>query len=326
MGRRALMSMPCVLALLVAAAAAADEGETAAGETGENAPAEVAAEQPEGVTAEAVVLPPQVLRLKYQEGEQLTYETKVNGVGSVHVLGQAQALDMLGNMRMLVTVEDVDDQGNYTLLMDMDVADLVVRMAGSPIAPPQQRIKARTTVSPRGETLDIQVLQEPRATSAQSPWNSEMAGMLTGGLDLKSLLIGQKVAAFPEEAVQPGSKWSGTAPDVQIRGQQAPIEIATLYEGNCQVGDRACARLDSTCTIQAAELGQIAAMLGMSGTTTTETRSWFDLEAGRIIASTDRTQVNMQANLPAELTGAAEAAAIFLEMFVETQTTLLPEG
>jgi hypothetical protein len=64
----------------------------------------------------------------------------------------------------------------------------------------------------------------------------------------------------------------------------------------------------------------------MEGSTTTNTRTWFDLDAGRMFATMEKTQVSMQVNLPAEMTGAQGPAGVFLEMFVDTESKLLPAG
>jgi len=290
--------------------------------------------QPEAPPADQVAPPaieaaeadPVLLRFNYEKGEKLVYETTVDGVGSVHVLGQAPAIDMTGKMQVVMTVEDITEEGNYVVVTDVDIAELTVTMAGSPVPPPTQEITMRTTMSPRGEILDLQMEQTVNQPNSETPWNSQMAKMLTGGFDLNRMILGQKIAAFPEEAVKPGDEWKGNAPEVELQGQTAPLEIATKYDANIDLEDRACARLDSTTSLQPAALGELATMLGMEGSTTTQTRSWFDLEAGRMLAMMEKTQVSMQVNMPAEMTGGNGTAPVFLEMFVDTQSKLLPSG
>ncbi|MGC9317194.1 MAG: hypothetical protein ACP5KN_04065 [Armatimonadota bacterium] len=269
---------------------------------------------------------PVLLRLKYSEGEKLTYQTTVDGVGSVHVMGQSHALEMSGELRTVVSVEDVDEEGKLTLLTSVDVADLAVTMNGQPVPRPNQNMKIRSVMTPRGEIVDFEMLQEPTGSARESPWNSRMGRIMTGGLDLKRLLIDQKVAAFPEEPVRVGDEWSGTARPIEVEGTERPLTITTRYEGDIKLEGRECVRLDSNVRVQSEALGELAQMLGMRGTTTTDTRTWFDPEAGRPVASMERTQVDMRAALPADLTGAAEPTEIFLEMFVESTTRLMPSA
>lgn len=303
LGVLALAALPC---LAQDAPPAADQVEPPAAE---EAPADVE---------------PLLLRFNYAEGETLTYETTVDGVGSVHVMGQAQAIDMAGKMLVRMKVEEIDEDGNYTILTDVDVAELLVTMAGSPIPPPNQQLQMRTKMSPRGEILDLKMLQAVNQPNSETPWNSQITKMLTGGFDLNRLLLGQRLAAFPEEAVKPGDEWMGNAPNVELQGQTAPLTITTKYDGNIEISGRECARLDSSMAMQPAALGELATMLGMQGSTTNQTRTWFDFEAGRMLATMEKTQVSMQVNLPAEMTGAAAPAAVFLEMFVDTESKLLP--
>jgi hypothetical protein len=269
---------------------------------------------------------PVLLRFDYEEGETVTYETTVDGVGSVHVMGQAQALDMSGKMQVKMKIEEIDEQGNFTMVTDVDIAELTVTMNGSPVPPPRQAIQMQTQMSPRGEILDMEMTQTVDKPNSETPWNSQITKMLTGGFDLNRMVLGQKIAAFPEEAVKPGDEWSGTAQKVELQGQTAPVEITTKYDGNIELEGRDCARLDSTMTMQSSALGELAAMLSMEGSTTTNTRTWFDLDAGRMFATMEKTQVSMQVNLPAEMTGAQGPAGVFLEMFVDTESKLLPAG
>ncbi|MFP4249919.1 MAG: hypothetical protein ACLFU7_09695 [Armatimonadota bacterium] len=267
-----------------------------------------------------------VLRFNYEEGESLTYETTVDGVGSVHVMGQAQAIEMAGSMLVTMLVEEIDEDGNYVIATDVDIAELTVTMSGSPVPPPSQDMSIRTTMSPRGEVLSIELVQKVDQPNSETPWNAEMAKVLTGGFDLNRMLAGQKIAAFPEEAVRPGDEWEGNAPEIEVRGETAPLEITTRYDGDIELDGRQCARLDSETSMQAGALGELASALSMEGFTTTQTRSWFDYEDGRTLATMEKTQVSMQVSVPAEMTGAEQAAGVFLEMFVDTESKLLPSG
>lgn len=265
---------------------------------------------------------PILLRLKYETGEVLNYETKMEGVGSVHIMGQAQAISMNGDLLITMTVEGVDEEGNYTILTCSDMGEVAVTVAGTPMAPPNQTVQIRTTMSPRGEILTAEVIESANQPDTAGPWNDQLMKMLTGGFDLERMLMGQKIAAFPEEPVKLGDEWTGSAPDIEMQGQTAPVTITTKYGADVEIDGRNCVTLDSTCVVEAAALGEMAATLGMNGTTSTQTRTWFDPEAGRTVASMDQAQVNMQVTLPAAMTG-GQAASVFLEMFVNSQTKLL---
>ncbi len=283
-----------------------------------------AADEPAATDEATAEAEPVLLQLKYEEGESLLYETSVDGVGSVHVMGQAQPIEMTGAMQVTMNVEEIDEDGNYIIVTDVDIAELSVTMSGNPVPPPKQNLQMRATMSPRGEVVDLQMQQEVDQPNSETPWNAEMTKMLTGGFDLNRMVLGQKVAAFPEDVVKPGDQWQGNAPEVQVQGETAPLTITTTYDGNIELDGRTCARLDSSTSLQPAALGELATTLSMEGSTTTDTRTWFDIEAGRMVASMERTQVNMQVKLPTEMTGAQQPAGVFLEMFVNTESNLVP--
>lgn len=309
---RTMLMILCLMTLLLVAAPA-QEAEPAAGD----APAAddaVAEPAQEGV----------LLRLKYEEGEVLTYETTLEGVGSVHIAGTPQPLDMKGKMLVTQTIEAIDDEGIYTVLTEVDVRLLTVTMAGNPVPPPPQDIKVRTKMTPHGEILDVEMLEDSLPQAQQRDLEAQLERLFTGGLDLRRMLMAQRIAAFPEDPVSPGDEWSGSAIDVEVQGAAAPLEIRTKYDGNVQVAGRECARLDSHFAIDAGAFGEATTMLGMRGVTTSDTRSWFDPEEGRLIASMERTQVNMQVNVPAELLGGAQPMGVLLEMFVDSESKLLP--
>ncbi|MBD3291394.1 MAG: hypothetical protein GF393_00610, partial [Armatimonadia bacterium] len=133
---------------------------------------------------EAAEVEPVLLRFDYEEGEKLTYETSVDGVGSVHVMGQAQAIDMNGSLQVLMTIEEIDEDGNYVVITDVDIAELAVTLGGEPVTPPQQEMTMRTTMTPRGEIHDLKMEQAVDQPNSETPWNSNITKMLTGGFDL----------------------------------------------------------------------------------------------------------------------------------------------
>ena len=182
----------------------------------------------------------------------------------------------------------------------------------------------RTKTNARGQILEIEMTQAVDQQGEQSPWNSEMVKMLTGGFDLNQMLLGQKLASFPEQAVKPGDEWTAATQAVEVQGQTAPLQIKTRYANNLELNERECAVLDSTMSMDPAALGQLAAMLSMQGSTDVQSRSWFDLAAGRTVASMEKTQVNMRVNLPGALVGEGGNTSVYLEMFVDTQSKLLP--
>lgn len=267
-----------------------------------------------------------LLRLKYNEGEVLTYETKMEGVGSIHIAGNPQAIEMKGQMLVTLTVENVDDEGVYTIVTAVDVKQMTVTVAGSPAPPPNQSMTVRTEMTDRGEILDVEVLDDGLPEAQQEELQAQMERLLTGGLDLRRILMGQRIAAFPENPVSPGDEWTGSALEVDLQGQEAPLEIRSRYDSDVEMAGRMTARVDSHFAIDAGAFGEMAAMLEMTGVTTADTRSWFDVEEGRLIASMERTQLTMRINMPAELIGAPAPIGVMLEMFVDSQSMLLPAG
>ena len=275
-------------------------------------------------TEEAPAADPVLLRFAYVPGDKLTYETTVDGVGSGSVMGQTQAIEMTGKMLVDTLVESCDEDGNFIISTTMDVTDLSISMAGMPLAAPIQDLQMRTKTNARGQILEIEMTQAVDQQGERSPWNSEMVKMLTGGFDLNQMLLGQKLASFPEQAVKPGDEWTAATQAVEVQGQTAPLQIKIRYANNLELNERECAVLDSTMSMDPAALGQLAAMLSMQGTTDVQSRSWFDLEAGRTVASMEKTQVSMQANLPGAMVGEGGNVPVYLEMFIDTQSKLLP--
>ena len=73
--------------------------------------------------------------------------------------------------------------------------------------------------------------------------------------------------------------------------------------------------------------GGEAGMLSVEGTSTTDALAWFDPEAGRVIANTATTNLEMTLGLPAALTGGQQQVPIFAEIVADTETTLVaPEN
>lgn len=291
-------------------------------EEAEAADATAAADE---ATTEAVAdATPVLLRFRYTKGETLTYDTTLEGVGSVHVMGRAQAIALNGELRTKMQVQDITDEGDYVMLTTVDIADLQVTVDGQAMPPPGQTMQVRTVMDARGKIKQLEVIEQPATDTPQSPWNGPMARMLTGGLDLTEIAMNQDMAAFPAEAARPGEEWSGVTRTVQVAGEAQPLEITTRYDGDVEVDGVMCARLDSSATIQSAAFGEMAQMLGMQGTTSAASRTWFDAEAGRVRASMEQTEVDMRVNLPQEMTGAEQAVGIYLEMFITANSKLLP--
>ena len=315
MMERTARALPCLLCLLTLLAlpllAAAQEPEAPAAE----APA-AAGDQP--ANAEPVLL-----RMAYQEGETLTYRMELNGVGSVHVAGAAQAVAVSGTMDMTLEVEEIDEDGNYVILTTMDAAGLNVTVEGETVAMTQQLPGMRTTMSPRGETLALELISGGQQTGMEA-----QIGSLLAGENFKHLMALQKVAVFPEEPVAPGAEWGGALPEdeqAQVQAQDEPTtEITTIYTANQEFDGVMCARLESDAVIGAGALGEMATMLQMSGETTTQSTTWFDCAAGRVRGSRENAQVNLELTLPAAMTGAEGEFTIFMEMFIDTDTWLVP--
>ncbi len=301
---RIARALPCLLCLITLLAlpliAAAQEAETPAAD-------------PE----------PVLLRMTYEEGETLTYRMELNGVGSVHVAGAAQAVAVSGTMDMALEVEEIDEDGNYVILTTMDAAGLNVTVEGQPVPMTQRLPKMRTTMSPRGETVAFELIGGAQQTDMQA-----QVGQLLAGENFKHLMALQKIATFPEEPVAPGAEWGGAPPEEEQAPAQAEgepqSEITTVYTANQEFDGVMCARLESDAVIAAGALGEMATMLQMSGETTTQSTTWFDWAAGRVRGSRENAQVNLELTLPAAMTGAEGEFSIFMEMVIDTDTWLLP--
>ncbi len=264
-----------------------------------------------------------LLRLSYESDEELTYRIELSGLGSVDVAGMAQAIAISGSIDMTLEVEKVSAEGNFTIYTRVDGSSLKVTVDGQPMPMTQQLPQMRTVITPRGETLEFEMLGQTQQTGMEA----QISQMLTAE-NFKQLLAVQKMAAFPEEAVAPGDEWSGRLPgeagaQAEAEGE-APTQITTTYVADEEFDERMCARLESEAVIAMESLGQIAGLLQMSGTTTADTTTWFDFEAGRVLATHETGQVNLELSVPAELTQGQGEIGIFMEMFIESDTTLLP--
>ncbi|MGD9497921.1 MAG: hypothetical protein AB7Y46_16580 [Armatimonadota bacterium] len=305
--------LACLLWLiaLVALPLGAQEGEgTEAEPAVEPAPAE--GEQAAGGEA-------RLLRLSFAPGEELIYRMELNGLGSVHVAGTAQAVALNGAMDMILRVVEVSEEGNFTIRTRLDATDLQVTVDGQPIPAFGSLPQMRAVVTPRGETLEFEMLGAP----ATGGMEAQLAQMLAGE-NFKSLLQVQRMAAFPEAPVAPGAKWSGKLPvQAQVEGQ-TPTEITTTYVCDQEFEGVMCARLKSDAVIGMDALGPIAGMLEMSGTTTQQTTTWFDFAAGRVRATQEQSQISLQLTVPAAMTQGQGQIGMFMEMFIEIHAWLLP--
>jgi len=282
--------------------------------------------EPPAAGEQAADVEPVLLRLAYNDGETLTYAMELNGLGSVHVAGAAQAVAVTGTMEMSLQVEEITEDGNYVVLTTMDATGLNVTVEGERVPMTQQLPQMRTTISPRGETLALQLIGAGQQTGGMEA----QIGTLLAGENFKHLMALQKVAVFPEEPVAPGAEWGGELPEeeqAEIEAADEPAtEITTIYTTNQEFDGVMCARLESDAVIGAGALGEMAAMLQMSGETTTQSTTWFDCAAGRVRASRENAQVNLELTLPAAMTGGQGEFSIFMEMVIDTDTWLLSPG
>ncbi len=306
---RALSLLPCLIALLaLPLLAAAQEAE---------APGADAAEEQQPAAE------PVLLHMDYEAGETLTYRMELNGLGSVHVAGAAQAVAVSGTMDMTLTVEEIDEAGNYVILTSIDTTDLDVTVEGQPVLVTPLLPKMRTTISPRGETVAFELIGGRQQTGMEG-----QIGQLLAGENFKHLMALQKLAAFPEEPVAPGAQWGGAPPEEeQAAGEGADeptTEITTVYITNQEFDGVMCARLESDAVIPAGALGGVATMLDMSGVTTTHSTTWFDYAAGHVRASRENAEVNIELTMPATMTQGQGEVSIFMEMVIDTDTWLLP--
>lgn len=270
--------------------------------------------QDEAQAAEA-----RLLRLNFVEGEELIYRVEINGVGSVQVMGGAQPITVDGTMDMHLKVEEVTEEGNFQILTSLDAAHLGVTANGQAVPLGRELPKLRTVITPRGETLSLEMLGG-RASGQME----EQISQLLAGENFKSLLQVQKMAAFPEEPVAPGAQWSASTPEDEVEEGQTPTVITTAYVCDQEFEDVSCARLQTEATVGMETLGPMATMLGMTGATNTTSTTWFDYAAGRIRATDERAQVVMEMAVPAAITGGAGEVGLFMEMFMESKSWLLP--
>ncbi len=243
----------------------------------------------------------------------------MNGVGSVQVMGGAQQITVDGTMDMHLKVEEITEEGNYQILTRLDAANLQVS-AGGQIVPLGERLPAmRTVITPRGETLSLEMI----GGQASGEMDAQISQLLAGE-NFKNLLKVQKMAAFPEEPVAAGADWAAALPEEEVAEGETPTAITTTYVCDQPFEDVSCARLQTESVIGMEALGPMAAMLGMTGTTNTTSTTWFDYAAGRTRATDERAQVVLEMKVPAAITGGAGELGLFMEMFMESKSWLLP--
>lgn len=259
-----------------------------------------------------------LLRLSFTEGEELTYRVEMNGVGSVQVMGGLYQIAVGGTMDMTLKVEDVTDEGNYQILTTLDATNLNVTVDGQAMPLGRQLPRMRTVITPRGETLSLELVG-----GQVSGQMEEQLTQLLAGENFKRLLQVQKMAAFPEEPVVPGARWSIGAPEQEVAEGRTPTTITTTYVCDQEFERVNCARLETEAMIGTDALGEMATMLGMTGATNITGTAWFDYTAGRTRATEERAQVVTDLKVPAALTGGAGDVALFMEMFLESRSWLL---
>jgi len=271
------------------------------------------------VAQEAAAAEAHLLRLSFTAGEELTYRVEMNGVGSVQVMGMAQQVAVNGTLDMALKVEEITEEGNYQILTSLDAANLGVTVDGQPVPLGQRLPGMRTVITPRGETLSLEMLNGP-ATGGQM---EAQLGQLLAGENFKNLLKVQRMAAFPEEAVAAGADWSGSQAEDELAEGETPTVITTKYVCDQEFEGMSCARLQTESVIGMDALGEMAALLAMTGATNSTSTTWFDYTAGRTRATQERAQVTLDLKLPAAMTMGAGEMALFMEMFMESRSWLL---
>ena len=131
-------------------------------------------------------------------GRKLTYRVEMDGVGSVQVMGGLYQIAVEGTMDMTLKVEDVTDEGNYQILTALDAMNLNVTVDGQAMPLGQKLPRMRTVITPRGETLSLELI----GGQVSGQMEEQLTQLLAERL--QAPVAGQKMAAFPEGRWLPG--------------------------------------------------------------------------------------------------------------------------
>ncbi len=266
-----------------------------------------------------------LLRFNYEESETLVYHTTLTGAGSIKVLGQDQPINLEGSLDSILQVESVDADGNYTVLSSYDNVDVSVKVSNQPMDVPLALPTLRFVMTPAGAVSDVAHVAEEEAGQA----GQGMAGMIASSLNLESLLEGIKLAPFPEDAVKPGDEWDAAVPVLATADDDdtREVKLHAQYVGNEELLGHQCVKLASTSEMPLGGAGGEAGIFTLEGTSTTQAVVWFDPDAGRVIANTATTNLEITLGPLVALPGGQEQVPVFAEIVADTETTLVaPEN
>jgi hypothetical protein len=274
------------------------------------------------------------LRWKFEQGEKLNYEMIQDMTVSMQggPMGGQLETKMIQHMDMTWDIQEVNDAGDATIRQKFNRVKMEMKSpfggfeydsaseeapAGlaATIAP---MYKAMTegefviTMSDRGEVKDVKIPEEVVKAIQQSPGAAAMGELATDEGFKK--MISQGALQLPEEAPQPGQKWS-TKMEVKnpMVGTQT-VETTYQYEGTKEVDDATYALIRPQLAMAFGEPAQPGVQMKI-GEQSSDGEILFNVEEGRLHTST------LNQNVTIDVTAGGQAMQQKIDQRIEVKVT-----
>ena len=248
----------------------------------------------------------QLVSLAYKTGDIYKYSFHVVMKYTIAASGMSIPLDMDLGAKETVTVKSVDSSGTADLSVDISNVTVKTSMSGT----------TNTTTTKTGGTLDMKVAKDGRVLSV----NGDAFGSSTALPGMTGTQGGVVSAILPDHPVKPGDKWTKSYDEPNPLGTSAIHATSnSTYLRDESVGSIKTAVIDSKVNTNLDMTIDLSSMLGasgapaptsgavgaetlsMKGTSNSDTTTWIDTSARRLVKthSTGSVDATMTVNVPA---------------------------
>jgi len=248
----------------------------------------------------------QSISLAYKTGDTFKYGFHVVMKYTIGASGMSIPLNMDLGAKETVTVKSVDSSGTADLSVDINNVSIKMSMNGT----------TNTTTTNTGGTIDMKVAKDGRVLSV----NGNAFGSSTALPGMTGTQGGVVSAILPDHPVKPGDTWTksydvpnplgasaihATSNNTYLRDETVAGVKAALVES--KVNTNLDMTIDLSSMLGAAGTptptggAPGAETLSMKGTNTSDTTTWIDTSARRIVKTHSSGSVNatLTVNLPA---------------------------
>jgi hypothetical protein len=229
------------------------------------------------------------LRYYYQPGEELRYEVKLNGNGTINapILGRNDPMDMTGRMIYSQKVQSVDAQGNATV--QMTVQDWNVNATwGLDVLPVALNLPPLTMkVTPSGKVLSTEVGRAAPGTGADlSGWVGNEALGMDPTFDFAKFFGATRNIGFPLTPVSVGESWEDRTTVALPDGGQLQIDSTSRLVAFKTFAEQPCAQIETTFKVPLnVALSQLGIPFKLEGTESGRLTNYFAYQQGRMLST-----------------------------------------